>query len=67
MNSKNKKLLLIFVTIFVVIFLNKVWDRSGTIAALIIGVVIISIILIGEKIFQKLKENSKSKGSVNNE
>ena len=67
MNSKNKKLLLIFVTIFVVIFLNKVWDRSGPIAALIIGVVIISIILIGEKIFQKLKENSKSKGSVNNE
>ena len=67
MNSKNKKLLLIFVTIFVVIFLNKVWDRSGPIAALIIGVVIISIILIGEKIFQKLKENSKSEGSVNNE
>ena len=67
MNSKNKKLLLIFVTIFVVIFLNKVWDRSGPIATLITGVVIISIILIGEKIFQKLKENSKSKGSVNNE
>lgn len=67
MNSKNKKLLLIFVTIFVVIFLNKVWDRSGPIATLITGVVIISIILIGEKIFQKLKENSKSEGSVNNE
>ena len=64
MNSKNKKLLLIFVTIFVVIFLNKVWDRSGPIATLITGVVIISIILIGKKIFQKLKENSKSKGSV---
>ncbi len=67
MNSKNKKLLLIFVTIFVVIFLNKVWDRSGPIATLITGVVIISIILIGKKIFQKLKENSKSEGSVNNE
>ena len=67
MNSKNKKLLLIFVTIFVVIFLNKVWDRSGPIATLITGVVIISMILIGKKIFQKLKENSKSKGSVNNE
>ena len=67
MKSKNKKLLLIFVTIFVVIFLNKVWDRSGPIATLITGVVIISIILIGKKIFQKLKENSKSEGSVNNE
>ena len=67
MNSKNKKLLLIFVTIFVVIFLNKVWDRSGPIATLITGVVIISIILIGKKIFQKLKENSKSEGSMNNE
>ena len=67
MNSKNKKLLLIFVTIFVVIFLNKVWDRSGPIATLITGVVIISIILIGKKIFQKLKENSKSEGSVYNE
>ena len=64
MNSKNKKLLPIFVTIFLVIFLNKVWDRSGSIAVLIISVVIISIILIGKKIFQKLKENSKSKGSV---
>lgn len=64
MNSKNKKLLPIFVTIFLVIFLNKVWDRSGPIAVLIISVVIISIILIGKKIFQKLKENSKSKGSV---
>ena len=67
MNNKIKQRISIFVTIFVVIFLNKVWDRSGPIAALIIGVVIISIILIGEKIFQKLKENSKSKGSVNNE
>ena len=67
MNGKNKKLLPIFVTIFVVIFLNKVWDRSGPIATLITGVVIISIILIGKKIFQKLKENSKSEGSVNNE
>lgn len=64
MNSKNKKLLPIFVIIFLVIFLNKVWDRSGPIAVLIISVVIISIILIGKKIFQKLKENNKSKGSV---
>ena len=64
MNSKNKKLLPIFVTIFVVIFLNKVWARSGPIAVLIVGVIIISIILIGKKIFQKLKENNKSKGSV---
>ena len=67
MNSKNKKLLPIFVIIFLVIFLNKVWDRSGPIATLITGVVIISIILIGKKIFQKLKENSKSEGSMNNE
>ena len=66
MNSKNKKLFPIFVTIFLVIFLNKVWDRSGPIAVLIVGI-IISIILIGKKIFQKLKENSKSEGSVNNE
>ena len=64
MNSKNKKLLPILVTIFVVIFLNKVWDRSGLIAVLIIGVVIISIILIRKKIFQKLKENSKCKGGA---
>lgn len=64
MNSKNKKRLPIFATIFLVIFLNKVWYRSGPIAVLIISVVIISIILIGKKIFQKLKENSKSKGSV---
>ena len=64
MNSKNKKLLPIFVIIFLVIFLNKVWDRSGPIAVLIISVVIISIILIGKKIFQKLKENSKSEGDV---
>lgn len=67
MNNKIKQLLPIFVTIFVVIFLNKVWDRSGPIATLIVGVIIISIILIGKKIFQKLKENSKSEGSVNNE
>ena len=67
MNNKIKQRILIFVTIFVVIFLNKVWDRSGPIATLITGVVIISIILIGKKIFQKLKENSKSEGSVNNE
>ena len=64
MNSKNKKLFPIFVTIFVVIFLNKVWDRSGPIAVLIVGVIILSIVLIGKKIFQKLKENSKSKGGV---
>ena len=63
MNSKNKKLLPIFVIIFLVIFLNKVWDRSGSIAVLIVGV-IISIILIDKKIFQKLKENSKSEGDV---
>ena len=67
MNSKNKKRLPIFATIFLVIFLNKVWDRSGPIAVLIVGVIILSIVLIGKKIFQKLKENSKSKGSVNNE
>ena len=64
MNSKNKKLLPIFVTIFLVIFLNKVWDSSGSIATLIVGVIIISIILIGKKIFQKLKENSKCKGGA---
>ena len=64
MNSKNKKLFPIFVTIFVVIFLNKVWARSGPIAVLIVGVIIISIILIGKKIFQKLKENSKCKGGA---
>ena len=67
MNSKNKKRFPIFATIFLVIFLNKVWDRSGPIATLIVGVIIISIILIGKKIFQKLKENSKSEGSMNNE
>ena len=67
MNNKIKQRISIFVTIFVVIFLNKVWDRSGPIATLIVGVIIISIILIGKKIFQKLKENSKSEGSVNNE
>ena len=64
MNNKIKQRISIFVTIFVVIFLNKVWDRSGPIATLIVGVIIISIILIGKKIFQKLKENSKSKGDV---
>ena len=64
MNSKNKKLFPIFVTIFLVIFLNKVWARSGPIATLIVGVIIISIILIGKKIFQKLKENSKCKGGA---
>jgi len=64
MNSKNKKLLPIFVTIFLVIFLNKVWDSSGSIATLIVGVIIISIILIGKKIFQKLKEKNKSKEGV---
>lgn len=64
MNSKNKKRLPILVTIFLVIFLNKVWDRSGPIAVLIVGVIILSIVLIGKKIFQKLKENNKSKGSV---
>ena len=55
MNNKIKQRIPIFVTIFVVIFLNKVWDRSGPIATLITGVVIISIILIGKKIFQKIK------------
>ena len=64
MNNKIKQRISIFVTIFVVIFLNKVWDRSGPIATLIVGVIIISIILIGKKIFQKLKENSKSEGDV---
>ena len=64
MNSKNKKLFPIFVTIFLVIFLNKVWDRSGPIAILIVGVIILSIVLIGKKIFQKLKENSKCKGGA---
>ena len=67
MNNKIKQRISIFVTIFVVIFLNKVWDRSGPIATLIVGVIIISIILIGKKIFQKLKENSKSEGNMNNE
>ena len=64
MNSKNKKLLPIFVTMFWVVFLNKVWDRSGPIAVLIVGVIILSIVLIGKKIFQKLKENNKSKEGV---
>jgi hypothetical protein len=64
MNNKIKQLLPIFVTIFVVIFLNKVWARSGPIATLIVGVIILSIVLIGKKIFQKLKENSKCKGGA---
>ena len=63
MNNKIKQLLPIFITIFVVIFLNKVWARSGPIATLIVGV-IISIILIDKKIFQKLKENNESKGGA---
>ena len=67
MNNKIKQRIPILVIIFLVIFLNKVWDRSGPIAVLIVGIIIISIILIGKKIFQKLKENSKSEGSVNNE
>ena len=64
MNNKIKQLFPILVTIFVVIFLNKVWARSGPIATLIVGVIILSIVLIGKKIFQKLKENSKSEGDV---
>lgn len=64
MNNKIKQRIPILVIIFLVIFLNKVWDKSGSIAVLIISVVIISIILIGKKILQKLKENSKSEGSV---
>ena len=64
MNNKIKQLLPIFITIFVVIFLNKVWARSGPIATLIVGVIILSIVLIGKKIFQKLKENSKCKGGA---
>lgn len=67
MNNKIKQRIPILVIIFLVIFLNKVWDRSGLIAVLIVGVIILSIVLIGKKIFQKLKENSKSEGSVNNE
>ena len=61
MNNKIKQRIPILVIIFLVIFLNKVWDRSGPIAVLIVGVIILSIVLIGKKIFQKLKENSKSK------
>ena len=64
MNNKIKQRIPILVIIFLVIFLNKVWDRSGPIAVLIVGVIIISIILIGKKIFQKLKENSKCKGGA---
>ncbi len=64
MNNKIKQLFPILVTIFVVIFLNKVWARSGPIATLIVGVIILSIVLIGKKIFQKLKENSKCKGGA---
>lgn len=67
MNNKIKQRIPILVIIFLVIFLNKVWDRSGPIAVLIVGVIILSIVLIGKKIFQKLKENSKSEGSMNNE
>jgi|GEM_PF-554849 hypothetical protein len=67
MNNKIKQRIPILVTIFVVIFLNKVWDRSGPIAVLIVGVIILGIVLIGKKIFQKLKENSKSEGSGNDE
>ena len=67
MNNNIKQRIPILVIIFLVIFLNKVWDRSGPIAVLIVGVIILSIVLIGKKIFQKLKENSKSEGSVNNE
>ena len=64
MNNKIKQRIPIFATIFLVIFLNKVWDRSGPIATLIVGVIIISIILIGKKLFQKLKEDNKSKEGV---
>ena len=64
MNNKIKQRIPILVIIFLVIFLNKVWDRSGPIAVLIVGVIILSIVLIEKKIFQKLKENSKSKGGV---
>ena len=64
MNNKIKQRIPILVIIFLVIFLNKVWDRSGPIAVLIVGVIILSIVLIGKKIFQKLKENNKSKGRV---
>ena len=64
MNNKIKQRIPILVIIFLVIFLNKVWDRSGPIAVLIVGVIILSIVLIGKKIFQKLKENNKSEGSV---
>ena len=55
MNNKIKQRIPILVIIFLVIFLNKVWDRSGPIAVLIVGVIILSIVLIGKKIFQKLK------------
>ena len=64
MNNKIKQRIPILVIIFLVIFLNKVWDRSGPIAVLIVGVIILSIVLIGKKIFQKLRENSKSEGDV---
>ena len=64
MNNKIKQRIPILVIIFLVILLNKVWDRSGPIAVLIVGVIILSIVLIGKKIFQKLKENSKSEGDV---
>ena len=64
MNNKIKQRIPILVIIFLVIFLNKVWDRSGPIAVLIVGVIILSIVLIGKKIFQKLKKNSKSEGGA---
>lgn len=64
MNNKIKQRIPILVIIFLVIFLNKIWDRSGLIAVLIVGVIILSIVLIGKKIFQKLKKNSKSEGDV---
>ena len=52
MNNKIKQRINIVVIIFLVIFLNKVWDRSGPIAVLIVGVIILSIVLIGKKYFK---------------
>lgn len=52
MNNKIKQRIPILVIIFLVIFLNKVWDRSGPIAILIVGVIILSIVLIGKKYFK---------------
>ena len=51
MNNKIKQRIPILVIIFLVIFL-KVWDRSGPIAILIVGVIILSIVLIGKKYFK---------------